>query len=314
MNESKRILIFDCDPGIDDAIALGFLAGVLKSAAELRYDDVFLLATWGNTDLEHTYRNVIICSCVFNLPAKIVKGRMSSVKGSVVRAEKVHGKDGLGGYSKKYFELFVKGREDKRESFSLRDLLVYLENAHDAKIEIITTGPLSSSYEIIKNSNIREKVVKFVWMGGAFFEDGNITPYAEFNSYCDPEGVEALLDFAREKKCVHVVPLDSTKKTQIAREEFLKRIADLKNATVKEFIKDITEKAEILILHDTLAVFSFFYPESVKTFISHAEVDKEAFRGKIYSIISPNLFLKVVYDFDLEGLFENLIKSLSVAE
>lgn len=299
--DKDKILIFDCDPGIDDAIALGFFSGVLKKNMP-KYSQIFILATWGNVSLENTLKNAMICKSLFNIPATIVRGKDKSVRGDVVYAEKIHGKDGLGGYSSKYIK---KAKEEK--ILEISEFLKILENSKE-DIDIIATGPLSSEYEILKNKAIREKIKKFVWMGGAFFEDGNITPYAEFNSYCDPEGVESLFEFAKEKKCVYIVPLDATKKTQIKRDKFLELI---KNEKVKKFISDITEKTQILILHDPLAVFSYFFQDHIKTFIAYGQVDTKAFRGRIYSIISPNLFLKVVYDFDREKFFKELSDSLN---
>lgn len=296
----EKILIFDCDPGIDDAIALGFLSGITRKDNK---KNLKILSTWGNVSLGYTLKNSVICKNVFKIPAEIVKGRDRSVKGDVIHAEKVHGKDGLGGYSDKYFKGF-------EEFYELDDFIRQIERDDQSRIDVIATGPLSSSYELLRNRNIRERIEKFVWMGGAFFEDGNITPYAEFNSYCDPDGVDSLFDFAKEKKCVYVVPLDSTKKTQIRRDNFLKILDSIRSKSVKEFLSDITEKANVLILHDPLAVFTYFFPEYVRTFTAYAEVDKVCFRGRINSIISPNQFLHVVYDFNREVFFNELIESL----
>lgn len=301
---NKKVLIFDCDPGIDDAIALAFFSGVIKQNKN-NYDEYYIISTWGNVPLEKTLKNSIICKKIFDIPVQIVRGKDKSIRGDVIFAEKVHGKDGLGGYSEKYFEI---AKEEK-----ITDLKFFLDNLENqsSEIEIIATGPLSSTYDILSRKRLRERIQKVVWMGGAFFEDGNITPYAEFNSYCDPEGVEILIEFAKEKKCVYFVPLDSTKKTQIKRDDFLHILETVKNKKVREFISDITENAKVLILHDPLAVFAFFFPDLVKTFTSYAEVDKKAFRGRIYSIISPNQYLEVVYDFDRENFFRSLVSSLN---
>lgn len=298
----EEILIFDCDPGIDDAIALGFLSGIIRNEGRKNIK-VFILSTWGNVSLEYTFRNSMICKSIFKIPAEIVKGRDRSVRGDVIHAEKVHGKDGLGGYSDKYFKGFD-------NFYELDEFIRRIERDDQSKIDIISTGPLSSSYELLKNKNIRERIQKFVWMGGAFFEDGNITPYAEFNSYCDPDALDYLFEFAKEKRSVYVVPLDSTKKTQIRRDNFLKMLNSIRSETVKEFLSDITERANVLILHDPLAIFAYFFPEHVRTFTAYAEVDKVCFRGRIRSIISPDQFLHVVYDFNKEVFFNELMKSL----
>jgi purine nucleosidase len=307
--ETKKALIFDCDPGIDDAIALILFSRLLKEKNEAKerekekeeeknLQDTYIVATWGNVELKHTLRNSLFLRDFLGIEAKVVKGRETSITGEVIYAKKVHGEDGLRGASLKYKP------ERWKEDLNLNELKQELQNYEE--IRIIATGPLSSVAEIIQDKNLREKIKKIVWMGGAFFHDGNITPHSEFNSYCDPVAVNFLFDFAKEKKCVVVVPLDATSKTLMKTEDLVKLSQTPK---ISEFLKSITEGIKTIELHDPLAVFSFFYENSVKTFISYSHVDTRSFRGKISSIITPNGFLKVVYDFDKEKFVETLKRS-----
>ncbi len=289
-------LIFDCDPGIDDAIALGLFSGLLKKSQYSNFN-VYIVATWGNVPQDKTLVNSIISKSIFEINCKIAKGESKPLKASPVHAKKIHGEDGLGGAAKKYI---TKTKIETEEIIDLKELIKILNDSKD-KIHIIATGPLSSTAQIIQK--LGDQLERIVWMGGSFFHDGNFTPYAEFNSYCDPDAVKVLFEFAKEKKCAEIVPLDATEKTQMETDKFLKLIED---QNYKAFIEDITKNTRLITLHDPLAVFTFFFPEHTKKFITVSHIDTKAFRGKISSIITPTGFLKVVYDFDREKFIESI--------
>ena len=319
-----EVIVFDCDPGIDDAIALFLFSGLLKSTEKGPFTDkIYVVATWGNVPLSHTLKNAKICVELFGLQAEVVEGMDKPLGGGTPRffAEKVHGKDGLRGAQKE----FLKKTQKKHKSFS--ELVKELSSDSIKKIYVIATGPLSSVGRLIDIPNISDKIQRIVWMGGAFFHDGNITPWAEFNSYCDPDAVKKLFEFAEKKKCVEVVPLDATEKTQMSSDKFLSIFQDEKSSEnnrvsrvkrkntrdnmseISKFMTMITRGTGTITLHDPLAVLTFFFPDKVKYFISVSHVDTKAFKGKISSIITPTGFLRVVYDFDKEFFLEQFRRS-----
>ncbi len=318
-----EFIIFDCDPGIDDAIALFLFSGLLKSTfARTLPPKIYVVATWGNVPLSHTLKNAKICVELFGLQAEVVKGMEKPSGGGTPRfAVKVHGKDGLRGAQKEFLK---KAEQKKHKTFS--ELIKELSSDSVEKIHVIATGPLSSVARLIDIPSISDKIKRVVWMGGAFFHDGNTTPWAEFNSYCDPYAVKKLFEFAEKKRCVEVVPLDATEKTQMNTDEFLSIFGSKKNsgskktsspneqkkAEISKFMEMITHGTGTITLHDPLAVFTFFFPDKVKYFISVSHVDTKAFKGKISSIITPNGFLKVVYDFDRTSFMEQLKRSYEV--
>ncbi len=301
------MLIVDCDPGIDDAISLGIIAGAQKKG--MIKDEIFLISTWGNVPLKNTLKNALICCGLFELKSRVVEGEEKSLSGKKVHAKKVHGIDGLGGASKEY-ENFIK----ENNPIKLSEFIDEILKKSDEKINIVSTGPLTSVAKLLMHSGIRikERIEKIVWMGGAFFHDGNITPYAEFNAYCDPDAVKVLFDFAKETKektgkfVVEIIPLDATEKTQMKKIELISLI---ENEKIRKFVDDITAKMKYIILHDPLAVFTFLFPQHVESVITVSRVDTEAIRGKITSIITPTGFLKVVNNFN-KNEFKKMIKEL----
>ena len=82
---------------------------------------------------------------------------------------------------------------------------------------IIATGPLTNIAEIIKtNPKIPDLVKRIYIMGGALFIKGNITPYAEFNIYNDPEAAKLVFDSKIPKT---VVSLDVTQRVILERSD-----------------------------------------------------------------------------------------------
>ena len=66
-----------------------------------------------------------------------------------------------------------------------------------------------------KAPDVVEKVEEIVLMGGGYFEQGNITPSAEFNIYVDPEAADIVLRCGRP---ITMMPLDVTHHALTTRE------------------------------------------------------------------------------------------------
>jgi inosine-uridine nucleoside N-ribohydrolase len=84
-------ILIDCDPGIDDAVALLFAC----ASPELRLLGVSAVA--GNVDLAHTTRNagrILALAGRADVPVAAGAGR-PLVRSSPGRAEDVHGEDGV---------------------------------------------------------------------------------------------------------------------------------------------------------------------------------------------------------------------------
>ncbi|MBL8332829.1 MAG: nucleoside hydrolase, partial [Rubrivivax sp.] len=84
-------LIFDTDPGVDDAIALLYLA---------RHPQVQLLGlttVFGNAEVDVTTRNALFLAERFGLAAPVARGAaLPLVRPPRGAAPEVHGDDGLG--------------------------------------------------------------------------------------------------------------------------------------------------------------------------------------------------------------------------
>lgn len=181
---SRRDVIIDCDPGIDDALALMLAAG----SPELRLLGVTCVA--GSRPLEQTAHNA--CG-VLDLAGCAGVPVHAGCPGPIVRPTwrdddvGVPGDNGLGGVV-----LSSHRRPDPRHAV---DYLVHVLQRHapDA-VTLIALGPVTNLAlaETLQPGTLRRARDVLV-MGGAAFRGGNVTPYAEFNFHVDPVAARVVL-------------------------------------------------------------------------------------------------------------------------
>ena len=141
---------------------------------------------------------------------------------------------------------------------------------------LISLAPNTETLKLISLS----KPKKLVLMGGAFEEKGNETPYAEFNFAFDPDAAQKIFENCKNID-VYLVPLDVTRKVTWTLEkvqsipetsEMNKWLRKLLLAWFENYDHD---KEKDFNLHDPLAVYLAFYPESIGWITSGVEVITE---------------------------------------
>ncbi|MGD1904514.1 MAG: nucleoside hydrolase [Leptolyngbyaceae cyanobacterium] len=178
----RRPIIIDCDPGVDDAIAL-MLA--LRSP-ELEVQAITTVA--GNVPLDLTQRNARqICELLDRRDVPVYAGCPRPLIRSLVTAEAVHGNTGLNGITLPEPALPLQAQH------GVSHLIEALQQA-PAPITLATLGPLTNiAVALIQCPQIRDSIAEIVTMGGAVTR-GNITPVAEFNLYVDPHGARVVFE------------------------------------------------------------------------------------------------------------------------
>ncbi|KPQ35416.1 MAG: purine nucleosidase IunH [Phormidesmis priestleyi Ana] len=175
-----KALIIDCDPGVDDAIAL-FLA----FATDLPILGITTVA--GNVPLPLTYRNARnLCALAGRLALPVFAGCPRPMMRSLATAEDIHGATGLQGAD------LPESTAAKPSQHAVDFLIQQLLTASDP-IAIAALGPLTNlAVALIQCPQIAENIDQLVIMGGAMGQ-GNITPSAEFNIYVDPHAAQVVL-------------------------------------------------------------------------------------------------------------------------
>ncbi|AAZ56614.1 nucleoside hydrolase [Thermobifida fusca] len=202
----------DCDPGIDDALALAYLA------ADHRVEIAGVGAVYGNTGVESTAENAVRLLQLFGRPeTPVAVGAARPLMQQPRLARHVHGDNGLGG-----IELPEAAKRPVSESAA--ELLVRLARSAPGELNVLALGPLTNlAVALALEPRLPELVNRVVVMGGAVRSPGNVTPWAEANVNNDPEAAEAVLGAGFD---LTLVALDVTMRA-LATESWLEELAAL---------------------------------------------------------------------------------------
>lgn len=295
-------VIIDCDPGLDDVVAL-FLA----LANEDRLKIQAITTVGGNHILDNVTSNTLSVLALVNKKIRVAKGAEGPIMRELTIASEVHGKSGLSG--PKYIPEPLYKEEDKNALEVMREILEESEE----KVSIVATGPLTNVAMLLKTyPKLREKIYVISLMGGCS-KGGNVTPCAEFNIYVDPEAAHIVFNSGVP---IVMSGLDVTHKAQIMRKEIEKyRDKGVVHNFFAEMIGFYIETSNALgfegcTLHDPCAVAYILNPELFKGRDASVQVETkgELTRGMtVVNFKDKNPNAKVLMDIDREG-FMNLIE------
>jgi len=200
---SKRKVIFDTDPGIDDAIAL------LTLFNSDQFEVLGITSVSGNKGIENTTANASKLVAYSKYPCKVYRGAHSHYQNVIDQVDDnqadnytTHGVDGLGGVD-------LKVDPSNISSISAIDFILDCVRKYPFEVEIFSVGPMTNlALAILEDEPAMRKVKKIWSMGGGVFR-GNITPVAEFNYWIDTIAVEKVYEIGDEVDIV-MVGLDVT--------------------------------------------------------------------------------------------------------
>jgi len=176
----KPCFLIDTDTASDDAVALIM---ALRSS-EIRV--LAITAVAGNVNVHQAARNALYTAELCGTDVPVFVGAEKPLRREHQSAEWFHGKDGLGdhGYPPPNRAL---------EKESAIDALAETIEANPGVV-LVTLGPLTNvALALQKKPDIVAKVGRCVIMGGAPCCEGNVTPAAEYNIWCDPEAARMVM-------------------------------------------------------------------------------------------------------------------------
>lgn len=192
-----RKIIIDTDPGQDDAVA------ILAAFASPELDVLAITAVAGNVGLHHTERNArAICELAGRRDMRVFAGCDRPTRRPLMEARHVHGETGLAGPD------LPPPTMPLQPEHAVDVIIEILRTEPSGSVTLAALGPLTNIATALDRApDITSRIAEIVFMGGAYFELGNVTPVAEFNVYVDPDAAADV--FACGAK-ITSMPLDVT--------------------------------------------------------------------------------------------------------
>ncbi|ADX72792.1 Inosine-uridine nucleoside N-ribohydrolase [Pseudarthrobacter phenanthrenivorans Sphe3] len=217
--------LLDVDTGIDDALAIAYLAALPDT------EFVSVTATPGNVDADQVARNTLALLELCGRPGvEVAIGARGPLAIPLLTTPETHGPQGIG-----YAVL-----PDPAGAVSGRnavDLWVEHARARPGELTALITAPLTNfALALRQEPRLPELLAKVVIMGGSFYYQGNTTPTAEWNTHVDPHAAkEVYAAFAGQplEKLPIVCSLDTTERMEL-HPAHLRQLAEAAGAGVPE--------------------------------------------------------------------------------
>lgn len=259
-------VIMDCDPGIDDGIALAY-AAAHQNELELLAVTTFA----GNATIDKVTKNALELVDFYGLNVPVAKGQERPLVREALHSEEFHGETGLGHCILP--ETKTEIASDNAVLF-IRDILNDLPEGE--QVTIIETAPMTNLALLLRIfPEVKDKIRRIIFMGGAA-KGGNITPAAEFNIYADPEAAKIV--FGSGIPLV-MCGLDATLKCNLTRNQIMKLcqsgdpVARACGDMAGYVLGNSSKYRCVASIHDAVPFMYLLHPEFFKTEKAILDVD-----------------------------------------
>lgn len=318
MNQKPLPIIFDCDPGIDDAVAL--LMAMASPAIQL----LGISTVVGNTSLSKIQRNArYLCELAGRADVPVFAGcprplmswthyddpRTSEAFSYVAH---IHGATGLGNHP------LTEPHHPLQLVHAVSFLIETLSKVSE-KITLLATGPLTNiAAALIQAPEIRRNLERIILMGGVRGV-GNITPSAEHNFFVDPHAASIVFDAGVP---VVMSGLDLTRQVPVT-PELMERLRSQKTQVSQALVEIIESRPSnhfepgmtVSVLHDPTVVVYLLRPDLFKGREAYVSIDTNAGasmgRSNVYFSSSEPSNAFVLEEVNLEGFYDVMLDLLS---
>jgi inosine-uridine nucleoside N-ribohydrolase len=182
ISPTKHRVIYDTDPGVDDAMALYY--ALAHPAIEL----LGITTTFGNVTVQQATANALYLTQLAGAHTPVAQGaRAPLVKHAEAPPDFIHGADGLGNLPSRAPSTRT---ADPR---SAAQFIVDMARQHPGQITLVPVGPLTNLAQALKlEPRLPQLIKQVVLMGGSIAEHGNVSPVAEANIWNDPHAADRV--------------------------------------------------------------------------------------------------------------------------
>ncbi|MEE2030593.1 nucleoside hydrolase [Rhodococcus chondri] len=290
-------LLIDVDTGIDDALALLYLA------ASPEADIVAVLCTAGNVPVDQVTVNTLawldVCG---RRDVEVFAGSQAPLVAPLMTTEDTHGPRGVG-----YAELPAPTRGPSERSAA--EAWVELTRAHPGELTGLVTGPLTNLALALRlDPELPERLHRLVVMGGCFNHPGNTTPTSEWNVAVDPEAAKVVFDafsaLGPDRRPI-ICPLDVTETIEM-RPSHVQRIARVAESVPPvtlspddaRGLRSRTSNPVVQHLTDALRFYMEFHRDQDLGFLAHVH---DPFAAAVALGTVPYTTRAATVDVELDG-------------
>ena len=269
-------VIIDTDPGVDDALALKIAFGSPDLDVRL------VCSVAGNVGIKLTTANALYLTKKYGGDIPVAKGCGSPMSREATDASGVHGASGIGNYRIPPHG-FRLDSEDGVES-------MYAVLKSSGPMDLITLGPMTNVASLFSRHPDSVKMVRRIYaMIASVDGTGNITEYAEFNAYCDPEALDAVVRSGTE---IVFAPMHLGRDAKLSQKDILESGRGTEFGGMLEEIfsgyRDDAAGEGYVAMYDANAVEAVLHPELYSFVRCTAEVDTGEFPGRTFLRPSGN--------------------------
>lgn len=305
---APRPLIIDCDPGVDDCMAL------FTAAASSEFDLIAVCTVAGNVRVETCTANALGALALAGRgDVPVFAGCSRPLEVEPVFADHIHGESGLG-------RAVLPPPKRAAEPVHAVSWLIETLRAADRPVTLAITGPATNlAAALTRAPDIVSGISEIVIMGGADKEGGNITPHAEFNFYADPHAAQIVLTRAPAKT---VIGLDTTLQLRCtpARMERLSAIGSPAARAGREMMAHVNAVygevygAEGAALHDPCVILYLLRPDLFEAAPARIAALTEGERRGHSSVTpgSPDANAVWTTGIDAEAAFDLLLERIAL--
>ncbi len=253
-----RKVIIDCDPGIDDAVAL------CLALFDSRLEVLAITASQGNVTAHQASRNVQTIVDQLDPPRFPRIGVAAPPENAPsIDGRAFHGEDGLGNAGFVVSELHQQHPAEK--------VICDVVRAWPEEVTIVALGPLTNiARALSRDAELASTVGRILMMGGSVQGIGNVTAAAEYNMFYDPQSAREVF---RSPTTKTLIPLDVTTQVLLT----LDLMSELPEETTRAgaFLRRILPYAfrafrqnlgfEGIYLNDAVAIMAAIHPELFET-------------------------------------------------